>query len=80
MQPFPLPKDATDKIWLKLANWSWRYFCSNVWTTDDDNDDGALLYYKLALLAFGSGELKMTLHLVHMRVLTTYTDLYHRLQ
>ena len=20
-QPFPLPNDATDKIWLKLANW-----------------------------------------------------------
>ena len=64
---FPLPIDATDKIWLKLANWSWRYFCSKVWmtTTDDDGrrrtttDDGALLYYKLALWAFGSGELKM---------------------
>ena len=22
MQPFAHPKDATDKIWLKLANWS----------------------------------------------------------
>ena len=32
MHPFPLPKDVTDKIWLKLANWSWRYFCSKVWT------------------------------------------------
>ena len=34
MQPFPHPKDATAKIWLKLANWSWRYFCSNVLTTE----------------------------------------------
>ena len=54
MQPFPHPKDATDKIWLQLANWSWGYFCSKEWTTDE----GALLYYKLTLWAFGSGELK----------------------
>ena len=39
MQAFHDPKDATHKIWLKLANWFWRYFCSKVWTTDD----GALL-------------------------------------
>ena len=52
---FPHPKDATDKIWLKSANLSWRYICSKVWTT---TDDGALLYYKLTLWAFGSGELK----------------------
>ena len=55
MQPFPHPKDATDKIWLKLANWSWRYKCSKVWMTTDDR---ALLYYKLTLWAFGSGQLK----------------------
>ena len=61
MQPFPHPKDATDKIWLKLVNWSWRYFCSKVWTT---TDDGALLYYKLTLWAFGSGELKQNLVVV----------------
>ena len=39
MQPFLHPKDATctDKIWLNLANWSWRYNCSKVWTKDDDD-------------------------------------------
>ena len=52
---FPHPKDATDKIGLKSANW--RYICSKLWTTDDDNN-GALLYYKLTLWAFGSSELK----------------------
>ena len=36
MEPFPYPKDASDKIWLKLVNWSWRCNCSKVWTTDDD--------------------------------------------
>ena len=56
MQPFPHSKDATDKIWLKLASWSWRYNCLKVWTTTDNR---ALLYYKLTLWAFGSGELKM---------------------
>ena len=55
MQHFPHPKDATDKIWLKLANWSWRYNCSKVWMTTNDR---ALLYYKLILWAFGAGELK----------------------
>ena len=55
MQPFPHPKDATDKIWLKLDNWSWRYICSKVRTTDNR----ALLYYKLTLWAFDSGELKI---------------------
>ena len=37
MQPFPHPKDATDKIWLKLANLSWRYF---LFESVDDNADG----------------------------------------
>ena len=55
MQPFPCPKDATDKFWLKSANWSWRYICSKVWTMM--TDARALLYYKLTLWAFGSGEL-----------------------
>ena len=52
---FPHPKDATDKIWQKLANWSWRYNCSEVWTTT--TDDRALLYCKLTLWAFDSGQL-----------------------
>ena len=34
--PPPQPKGASDKIWLKLANQSWRYFRSKVWTTKDD--------------------------------------------
>ena len=59
MQSFPHPKDATDKIWLKLANWSWRYNCLKVWkTTGDDKDKSLAIYYKLTLWAFGSGELK----------------------
>ena len=32
---FPYPKNATDKIWVKLVNWSCRYFCSKVWTMDN---------------------------------------------
>ena len=58
MQPFPHPSDATHKIWSKLANWSQRYSSLKVWTTTDD-DDGPLVYYKLTLWAFGSGELKL---------------------
>ena len=56
MQPFPHPKDDTDKILLKLANWSWSIIvrkCGQRRTTT--TDDGSLLYYKLT---FGSGELK----------------------
>ena len=56
MQPFPHPKNATDKIWLKLTSWSWE-ISSKVWTATDE-DDGALLYYNLILRAFGSSELK----------------------
>ena len=73
MQPFPHPSDATHKIWSRLAKWLLRYSSLKVWTTDDDGrrrtptdadgrrrtDDGPLLYYKLTLWAFGSGELKM---------------------
>ena len=44
MQPFPHPKDATDKIWLKPAIGLLRYICSKMWSTTDD-DEGALLYY-----------------------------------
>ena len=72
MQPFPHPSDATHKIWSRLANWFQRYSSLKVWTTDDDGrrrtptdddgrrrtDDGPLVYYKLTLWAFGSGELK----------------------
>ena len=49
MQLLPHPKDVPDKIWLKLANWSWRLFLF-----ESVDDDGALLYYKLILWAFGS--------------------------
>ena len=64
MQPFPHPSDATHKIWSRLAYWLQRYSSLKVWTTDDDDgrrrrrtDDGPLVYYKLTLWAFGSGEL-----------------------
>ena len=50
----PHPSDATHKIWSRLANWLQRYSSLKVWTTDD----GPLVYYKLPLWAFGSGELK----------------------
>ena len=56
MQPFPYLSDATHKIWSRLANWLQRYSSLKVWTTDDD--DRPLVYYKLTLWAFGSGELK----------------------
>ena len=71
MQPFPQPSDATHKIWSRLANCLQRYSSLKVWTTTDDDgrrrtttddgrrtDDGPLVYYKLTLWAFGSGELK----------------------
>ena len=57
MQPFPHPSDATHKIWSRLANWLQRYSSLKVWTTTT-NDDLPLVYYKLTLWAFGSGELK----------------------
>ena len=64
MQPFPHPSDATHKIWSRLANWLQRYSSLKVWTTTDDGrtdgrTDGSLVYYKLTLWAFGSGELKI---------------------
>ena len=59
MQPFPHPSDATHKIWSRLANWLQRYSILKVWTI---TDDGPLVYYKLTLWAFGSGELKMPLN------------------
>ena len=31
MQPFPIPSDATHKIWSRLANWLQRYSSSKVW-------------------------------------------------
>ena len=59
---FPHPSDATHKIWSRLANWLQRYSSLNVWTTMTDEwwwtDDWLLVYYKLTLWAFGSGELK----------------------
>ena len=61
MQPFPHPSDATHKFWSRLAKWLQRYSSLKVWTTTRDGrrgtDDGPLVYYKLTLWAFGSGEL-----------------------
>ena len=54
MQPFPHPSDATHEIWSRLANWLQRYSFESV-----DDDDGPLVYYKLTLWAFDSGELKI---------------------
>ena len=68
---FPLPTDASDKIWLKLAGCSWRYFCSKVWTTDDR----AFQYYKLTLWALGSGELKHVGVLMKYELTVTLTTL-----
>ena len=64
MQPFPHPSDATYKIWSRLANWLQRYSSLKVWMTTTDHgrrrtDDGPLVYYKLTLWAFASGELKI---------------------
>ena len=63
MQPLPHSSDATNKIWSRLASWLQRYTGLKVWTTTTDDgqrrtDDRPLLYYKLTLWAFGSGELK----------------------
>ena len=52
MQPLPDPS-VTHKIWARLANLLQRYF------KFESVDDGPLLYYRLILWAFGSGELKM---------------------
>ena len=63
MQPFSHPSYATHKIWSRLANWLQRYSSLKVWTTTTTDDgrrtttDGPLVYYKLTLWAFGSGEL-----------------------
>ena len=52
MQPFPHPSDATHKIWSRLA--------TEIFKFESVEDDGPLVYYKLTLWAFGSGELKRT--------------------
>ena len=59
MQPFPHPSDATHKIWSRLANWLQRYSSLKVWTSMDGRRTIGipLVYYKLTLWAFGSGEL-----------------------
>ena len=63
MQPYPHPSDASDKIWSRLATWLQRYSSLKVWTTDHEDrrlrTDKPLVYYKLTLWAFGSGELKI---------------------
>ena len=58
MQAFPHPKDASDKIWLQSAAWSWWYSCLKLLT--DTQTLARVLSYKLTLWAFGSGELKTT--------------------
>ena len=58
MQPFHHPVMLQLKFWSRLADWLQRYSSLKVWTTTNDDDDGPLVYYKLTLWAFGSGELK----------------------
>ena len=46
MHPFPLPNDASDKIWLRLAHWLQRYSSLKMFTdththTDTQTDDGS---------------------------------------
>ena len=54
MHPIPHPSDATHKIWSRLAN---CFRDIQVWKCGRRTDDGPLVYYKLTLWAFGSGEL-----------------------
>ena len=57
MQPFPHPSDAIHKIWSRLAYWLQRYSSLKVGRRTDGR--WPLVYYKLTLWAFGSGELKI---------------------
>ena len=44
MHPFPLPNDASDKIWLRLAHWLRRYSSLKMFTdrqTARQTDDGS---------------------------------------
>ena len=44
MHPFPLPNDASDKIWLRLAHWLGRYSSLKMFTdrhTDRQTDNGS---------------------------------------
>ena len=48
MQSIPRPNDASDKIWLRLAHWLWRYSSLKMFTdtqtdtqTDRQTDDGS---------------------------------------
>ena len=47
MPPFPLPNDASDKIWLRLAHWLWRYSSLKMFT--DGRTPDRLVYYKLTM-------------------------------
>ena len=38
MQSIPHPNDASDKIWLQLAHWLWRYLSLKMFT--DERTDG----------------------------------------
>ena len=42
------PKDATDKIWLKSASWSWMYIYSKVWTTKTEPSSYVSLWLRWA--------------------------------
>ena len=57
---FPLPMDAPHEVWLKLAKQFQRRRSLKLWTTEGRRTDaGPWPSYKLTLLAFGSGELKI---------------------
>ena len=49
---FPLPHDASDKIWLQSAHWLWRYLCLKVWTDERTQTTQTMaqwVYFKLTL-------------------------------
>ena len=74
MQPFPHPSDATHRIWSILANLPQRYSSLKVWTrtTMMTMDDRPLVYYKLTLWAFSSGELMISILILTYNVLLRY--------
>ena len=74
MQPFPHPIDASHNIWPRLANWLQRYSSLKVWKTADR----PLVYYKLTLWAFGSGELTIILQkLMLWTILQSFSFIPH---
>ena len=47
MHSFPLPNDASDKIWLRLAHWLWRYSSLKMFT-DTQTDRRRLDWYTIS--------------------------------